>query len=125
MRNPKITLMYSNHILNSTNLPNYTFFSKLLQKGYERKNHHREVPVDVQTNIKHVQQNNDFFFTMQTAKKKKRNNGKNKEKKIIIKKIKNKQNFEPSTRYLCLGTCTTVKVRSTGRLPCEMTQEMV
>ena len=35
---------------------------------------------------------------------------------------KTKQKFEPGTRYLCLDACTTVMVRSTGKLEREMTQ---
>ena len=51
------------------------------------KNHHGEVPVVVQ------------------GKKIKHNTN--------SKKKKTKLNFDPSTMYLCLGACTTVRVRST------------
>ena len=80
------------------------------------KNHHGEVPVVVQKkknkkNIKHLQ----YKQENKTKQKQKNNNNKK----------KTKLNFEPSTMYLCLGACTTVRVRSTWRLQCEMTQEMV
>ena len=31
-----------------------------------------------------------------------------------------KTKTKPGTRYLCLGACNTVRVRSTGRLQCEI-----
>ena len=59
------------------------------------------------------------FFFLQCKQQITAANNSNKKKK------KKKQNFEPSTRCLCLGDCTTVRVRSTGRLQCKVTQEMV
>ena len=73
------------------------------------KNHHGEVPVVLQSKIKNLQ------YKQQIIKK----------IKIHKEKTTTKQNFEPSTMYLCLGACTTVRVRYTGRLQCKMTQEMV
>ena len=66
--------------------PKSSVFSKLLQKGYKKTI--KEVPVVVQTKIKHLQYKEKI-----TAKKQARTKNKN----------KTKQNFEPSTRYLCLG----------------------
>ena len=64
-------------------------FSKLPQKGYKKPS--REVPVVVQTNIKHEQQKKNysffssfFIFTVQTATNSKRNNNNNKTKQIFF-----------------------------------------
>ena len=81
------------------------------------KNHHGEVPVVVQKKKKKKKTLNTYNTNRKTKQ--------NKNKKTTTTTKKTKLNFEPSTMYLCLGACTTVRVRSTGRLQCEMTQEMV
>ena len=79
----------------------FFFFSSVNYSKKAIKNHHGEVPVVVQKkkNIKHLQY-------------KQENKTKQKQKTTTTTK-KTKLNFEPSTMYLCLGACTTVRVRST------------